>query len=54
MRMKVSSAKCRQFCLGLDLFGRGPQATAKLFTPESGVDILENLIDRTLRLISQK
>ena len=33
---------------------RGPEATSKLFTPESEVDILENLIGRTLRLISQK
>ena len=37
-----------------DLIGRGPEATAKLFTPESEVDILENLTGRTLRLISQK
>ena len=36
------------------LVERGPEATAKLFTPESEVDILENLIGRTLPLISQK
>ena len=36
------------------LVGRGPEATSKLLTPESEVDILENLMGRTLRLISQK
>ena len=38
----------------LYVIGRGPEATSKLFTPESEVDILVNLIVRTLRLISQK
>ena len=37
-----------------NVIGRGPEATAKLFTQESEVDILENLTGRTLRLISQK
>ena len=34
-------------CLPMIISGRGPEATSKLFMPESEVDILENLIGRT-------